>query len=111
MVPFSHLDLPHHGQTFTLQEPTFCLSSIMSQRKTVLITGCSAGGIGHALAKEFHEKGLRVFATARRIDSMKELEVLGIETLALDVTDAAAARKIRDEIATQTGGKLDVLKI
>uniref|UniRef100_A0A0W0GEF7 Putative NAD-P-binding protein n=1 Tax=Moniliophthora roreri TaxID=221103 RepID=A0A0W0GEF7_MONRR len=81
----------------------------MSQRKTVLITGCSAGGIGHALAKEFHEKGLRVFATARRIDSMKELEVLGIETLALDVTDAAAARKIRDEIATQTGGKLDVL--
>ncbi|EEB98871.1 hypothetical protein MPER_01546 [Moniliophthora perniciosa FA553] len=40
---------------------------------------------------------------------MKELEGLGIETLVLDVTDAEAVRKVRDEIATRVGGKLDIL--
>ncbi|KAJ7596326.1 NAD-P-binding protein [Mycena floridula] len=80
-----------------------------SQRSHVLITGCSAGGIGHALAIEFHAKGFHVFATARRLDSMQELAALGVETLKLDVTDAEAIRHIRDEIATKTGGTLDIL--
>ncbi|KAJ7196974.1 NAD-P-binding protein [Mycena pura] len=81
----------------------------MSRKKNVLITGCSAGGIGHALAIEFHAKGFHVFATGRRLDSMLDLSAQGIQTLKLDVTDADAIRTIRDEIAVKTGGKLDVL--
>ncbi|KAJ7141918.1 NAD-P-binding protein [Mycena crocata] len=81
----------------------------MASAKNVLITGCSAGGIGHALAIEFHAKGFHVFATARRLDSMQELSAQGIETLKLDVTDADAIRTLRDQIATKTGGTLDIL--
>ncbi|KAJ7612400.1 NAD-P-binding protein [Mycena polygramma] len=81
----------------------------MGGKRTVLITGCSSGGIGAALAKEFHFQGFRVFATSRRLESMEELSVLGIETLPLDVTDVAAIRKTRDEIVDRTGGKLDIL--
>ncbi|KAJ7654103.1 NAD-P-binding protein [Mycena polygramma] len=81
----------------------------MAQKRTVLITGCSSGGIGSALAKEFHSQGFRVFATSRRLESMQDLSALGIETLPLDVTDVAAIRKTRDEIVDRTGGKLDIL--
>jgi NAD(P)-dependent dehydrogenase (short-subunit alcohol dehydrogenase family) len=55
-------------------------------QKTVLVTGCSEGGIGAALAAEFQLRGLRVFATARDPSKMANLTSLGIETLALDVT-------------------------
>ncbi|KAJ6501948.1 NAD-P-binding protein [Mycena sanguinolenta] len=81
----------------------------MSKQRTVLVTGCSDGGIGCALAKEYHSRGLRVFATSRRLETMAELSALGIETIALDVTDADAVRKTRDEISSRTGGKLDIL--
>ncbi|KAJ8105164.1 hypothetical protein ONZ43_g7534 [Nemania bipapillata] len=55
-------------------------------QQTVLVTGCSDGGIGAALAAEFQLRGLRVFATARDPSKMTSLTALGIETLALDVT-------------------------
>lgn len=56
-----------------------------SERKTVLITGCSPGGIGHALALCFHSRGLRVFATARTTKQISDLADQGIETLPLIV--------------------------
>ena len=55
----------------------------------VLITGC-AGGIGRALAFEFRRRGLRVLATARRPDTLKDLEAAGASIAALDVTDPAS---------------------
>lgn len=76
-------------------------------RKTVLITGCSSG-IGRALALEFHRHGLRVFATARNLETLKDLDAMGLETLALDVNsskDIEAAVKSVDDL---TGG-LDIL--
>lgn len=58
--------------------------------KTVLITGCSDGGIGAALAVEFQLRGLRVFATARDLSKTTSLAALGIETLELDVTSESS---------------------
>ncbi|KAI1368735.1 hypothetical protein F5Y08DRAFT_227895 [Xylaria arbuscula] len=58
--------------------------------KTVLITGCSDGGIGAALAVEFQLRGLRVFATARDLSKTTILAALGIETLQLDVTSESS---------------------
>lgn len=54
-------------------------------KRTVLITGCSDGGLGAALAIAFHEAGLHVYATARNASKMEHLKSIGIETLTLDV--------------------------
>ncbi|KAJ7633550.1 hypothetical protein DFH06DRAFT_1479502 [Mycena polygramma] len=50
-----------------------------------LITGCSTG-IGREMAIAALEKGLRVIATARRVETLTALESLGAKTLTLDVT-------------------------
>ncbi|KAL1311112.1 hypothetical protein AAFC00_001317 [Neodothiora populina] len=80
----------------------------MDSRKTVLITGCSSG-IGHALAREFSSKGLRVFATARQSSSLSDLEQNGIETFSLEVTNAESISNLKKEISSRTNGKLDML--
>lgn len=79
------------------------------QRKTVLITGCNAPGIGNALAREFHSRGLRVFATARKASAIADLEALGIETLSLEITNDTSIIAVRETIALRCDGKLDYL--
>jgi NAD(P)-dependent dehydrogenase (short-subunit alcohol dehydrogenase family) len=67
--------------------------------KAVLITGCSTG-IGRATAEHLAGKGLTVYATARRPDSISDLEGKGCKTLALDVNDEesmqAAVKAVED---------------
>ncbi|KAI1321133.1 short-chain dehydrogenase/reductase [Xylariaceae sp. FL0255] len=64
--------------------------------KTVLITGCSPGGAGFALAKEFRSRGHIVFATIRgdseatSISHSSPLTDLGIHVLHLDVTSESS---------------------
>jgi len=71
---------------------------------------CSPGGIGNALAREFHVRGLRVFATARTLSNISELEELGMDTLQLDVTDAESVEACAAQVEKMLGGKgLDYL--
>jgi 1-acylglycerone phosphate reductase len=76
--------------------------------QSVLITGCSSG-IGHALAREFKSRGFRVFATARKTESIADLAALGIETLSLEATSSESITALKTEITSRTGGKLDYL--
>lgn len=78
-------------------------------RKSVLITGCSEGGIGHSLALEWHSKGHRVFATARKLETMKALDAVGIECRTMDVTDFGSLKTVKEQIEKETGGTLDIL--
>ncbi|KAI0860521.1 hypothetical protein F4860DRAFT_524921 [Xylaria cubensis] len=60
----------------------------MTSQKTVLITGCSDGGIGSALAATFQQRGFHVFATARDPSKMNDLKGLpNVSFLTLDVVN------------------------
>ena len=75
--------------------------------KAVLITGCSSG-IGHATASLLVQHGWTVYATARRVETLGELERAGCKTLALDVTDEASMSAAVDAVV-QAEGAVGVL--
>jgi short-subunit dehydrogenase len=57
----------------------------MTRHDPVLISGCSSG-IGAATAETLVRAGHTVYATARRTETLADLEALGCHALALDVT-------------------------
>ena len=78
--------------------------------KTVLITGCSEGGFGFALAKAFQQAGCQVYATARDPSKVGDLsKEANIDILPLDVTSEASITSCVAEVSKKSDGKLDVL--
>lgn len=75
--------------------------------RTVLITGCSSG-IGAALAQEFHARGHKVIATARKLDSIAPHAAAGMATLALDVNDAQSIAQAVASVQA-SHGHIDIL--
>jgi NADP-dependent 3-hydroxy acid dehydrogenase YdfG len=75
--------------------------------QAVLITGCSSG-IGHATAQRLVTEGWKVYATARRPDSIADLREKGCQTLALDVCDEASMKAAVDAV-TEAEGAVGVL--
>jgi NAD(P)-dependent dehydrogenase (short-subunit alcohol dehydrogenase family) len=73
--------------------------------KTILITGCSSG-IGYCVASGLQKRGYRVFATARRAESVKQLNAEGFESLQLDLDDSQSIKQAVDEVLSRTDGRL-----
>jgi NAD(P)-dependent dehydrogenase (short-subunit alcohol dehydrogenase family) len=67
-----------------------------------LITGCSSG-IGRATAQRLVRDGWKVYATARRPESIADLAQQGCETLALDVTDESSMQDAVRTVAEADG--------
>ncbi|KAF8894358.1 oxidoreductase [Gymnopilus junonius] len=79
--------------------------------RVVLVTGCSAGGIGHSLCEEFASKGCKVYATARnisKIDDFPETLPVQVEKLELDVNNEESIKKALAYIEEKEG-RIDVL--
>ena len=68
--------------------------------RTVLITGCSTG-IGHATAARLAAGGWTVYASARRPETLADLEARGCRVLALDVT---SEESMQAAVAAVEGG-------
>jgi NAD(P)-dependent dehydrogenase (short-subunit alcohol dehydrogenase family) len=68
----------------------------------VLVTGCSTG-IGREVARHLVTRGHLVYATARRVESLAELERAGCRTLALDVTDEGSMRAAVEAVEAEHG--------
>ena len=68
----------------------------------VLITGCSSG-IGRATALQLVRGDRPVYATARKAETLAELEAAGCRTLSLDVTDDASMQAAVDRVEADEG--------
>ncbi len=76
-------------------------------KKVVFITGASTG-IGHASAQKLLQNGFTVYATARRVELMKDIEEQGAKIMKCDVTKDEDIRNVVDTIINNEG-QIDVL--
>lgn len=77
------------------------------EQKVVFITGASSG-IGYATAELLLEKGLKVYAGARRLEKMKPLQNKGAIILELDVRDQESIDKAF-EMILKNDGRIDAV--
>nr|POF19902.1 nadph-dependent 1-acyldihydroxyacetone phosphate reductase [Quercus suber] len=77
--------------------------------QSVLITGCSDGGLGAALALAFQDAGYRVIATARNVNKMGMMKERKIEMVQLDVLSEDSIQRAAKEVHALLNGTLDML--
>lgn len=73
-----------------------------SNNRAVLITGCSTG-IGRATAERLARGGWTVYATARRVETIKDLADAGARVLPLDVTDEQSMQDAVETVVAESG--------
>ena len=77
--------------------------------QTALVTGASSG-IGEEIARQLCNRGYKVFAGARRVDKMTDLQELGATVIQLDVGSQESVDACFNIVSEQVeGGKLDLL--
>lgn len=104
--PSLHLRTTH----LSISNPIITYTPTMSSRETVLITGCSDGGIGSELAIVFQECGFHVFATARNPSKMsKPRDLPNVTLLTLDVVKPTDIKAAVEAVSKETGGSLKLL--
>ena len=79
----------------------------MKTQKVILLTGASSG-IGYDTAIALAKQGHKVYAAARRVESMEPLTKYGIVPLRMDVTDEPSMVRAVDTILANEG-RIDVL--
>ena len=79
----------------------------MTSPRVALVTGGSSG-IGEETARRLQQAGFQVYAVARRVERMADLERAGVRVFGMDVTDEASMSGGIERILGDTG-RIDVL--
>ncbi|KAF7590828.1 hypothetical protein BBP40_002351 [Aspergillus hancockii] len=80
----------------------------MAAKRTVLISGCSGGSLGSALALSFHNADGGCSRRGRNLTKLKKVDEAGIETVQLDtLLEESTARGVAQ--VQQLSGSLDTL--
>lgn len=85
--------------------PQSVVAEIDQAQKTVVITGANRG-LGLEFARQLKQQGYEVIGTARSPEKATELKALGVEVVALDVTDSAS---VADMAKSLKGRAIDML--
>src|SRR5512145_1800184 len=94
---------PRHGAMMQHGCPAARSEGLVPEvSRTVLITGCSSG-IGAATARELVKQGWRVYATARRLETLHDLATAGCETLSLDIASEESMRAAVSAVEAREG--------
>jgi NAD(P)-dependent dehydrogenase (short-subunit alcohol dehydrogenase family) len=80
----------------------YAAQAMAERSQAVLVTGCSTG-IGRATARRLARAGWTVYASARRPESIADLQQDGCHTLTLDVADASSREQAVARVEREQG--------